>query len=192
VLFDRDGTLCVDVPYNGEPERVVPTPGARAALDRLRAAGVPTAVISNQSGIARGRHTVAQVEAVNARLAELLGPLGPVLFCPHGSDDGCRCRKPRPGLVLDAAARLGVDPRTCVVIGDIGADVAAAAAAGARAVLVPTEMTLAAEVTDARRTASVAPDLTSAVDLVLTGTLPPRLPATSTDSAAPASTGEAA
>lgn len=171
VLFDRDGTLCIDVPYNGDPDRVVPAPGARSALDRLRAAGVPTAVISNQSGIARGRHTIAQVDAVNARLAELLGPLGPVLYCPHGPDDGCRCRKPRPGLVLDAAARLGVDPRTCVVLGDIGADLGAAAAAGAQAVLVPTEMTLAAEVAQARRTAHVAPDLSSAIDLVLTGTL---------------------
>jgi histidinol-phosphate phosphatase family protein len=176
VLLDRDGTLCVDVPYNGDPDRVVPVLGARAALDRLRAAGVPTAVISNQSGIARGLHSVAQVEAVNARLVELLGPLGPVLYCPHGPDDGCRCRKPRPGLVLDAAARLGVDPRTCVVLGDIGADLAAAAAAGASAILVPTEMTRAAEVAEARRTASVAPDLTTAVDLVLTGTLSlPRL-----------------
>jgi D-glycero-D-manno-heptose 1,7-bisphosphate phosphatase len=191
VLFDRDGTLCIDVPYNGEPDRVVPTPGARAALDRLRASGVPTAVISNQSGIARGRHTVAQVEAVNARLAALVGPLGPVLYCPHGPDDGCRCRKPRPGLVLDAAARLGVDPRTCVVIGDIGADLAAAAAAGAQSILVPTEMTLAAEVDEARRSAHVAPDLTSAVDLVLRGTLPLTLPNTA-DASPDASPGEAA
>jgi histidinol-phosphate phosphatase family protein len=171
VLFDRDGTLCIDVPYNGNAERVVPVPGARAALDRLRAVSVPTAVVSNQSGIARGRHTVEQVEAVNARLVELVGPLGPILYCPHGPDDGCRCRKPRPGLVLDAAQRLGVDPQMCVVLGDIGADLAAAAAAGARAILVPTEMTLSAEVDEARRTAHVAPDLASAVDLVLSGTL---------------------
>ncbi|HSP38478.1 MAG TPA: HAD-IIIA family hydrolase [Frankiaceae bacterium] len=171
MLFDRDGTLCIDVPYNGDPNRVVPAPAAVPALARLRAAGVPTAVISNQSGIARGWHTPAQVDAVNDRLAELLGPLGPLLYCPHGPDDGCRCRKPSPGLVLDAAAALDVRPQDCVVIGDIAADLGAAAAAGARAILVPTEMTRDEEIDAARRDAAVAPDLLSAVELVLTGTL---------------------
>lgn len=172
VLFDRDGTLCVDVPYNGDADRVIPVPGAKAALARLRAAQVPTAVISNQSGIARGMHTAEQTDAVNTRLDALIGPIGPVFFCPHGPTDGCRCRKPRPGLVLDAAAALGVEPRHCVVIGDIAADLGAAAAAGARAVLVPTEMTRAVEVDAAHVSAAVAPDLASAVELVLSGLLP--------------------
>jgi HAD superfamily hydrolase (TIGR01662 family) len=174
VLFDRDGTLCIDVPYNGDPSRVVPMPGARDALDALRRAGIPTAVVSNQSGIARGRHTAEQTRAVNARLDELIGPLGPFFFCPHLADAGCRCRKPRAGMVLDAAAARGVDPADCVVIGDIAADLGAAAAAGARAVLVPTEMTRADEVDAARRTAAVAPDLFSAVSMILTGALPDR------------------
>ncbi len=180
VLLDRDGTLCIDVPYNGDPSRVVPVAGARAALDALRSAGVPTAVVSNQSGIARGRHTVTETESVNARLDELIGPLGPFFFCPHAADAGCRCRKPRPGLVLDAAAALGVDPADCVVIGDIAADLGAAAAAGARAVLVPTEMTRPEEIEQARRTSAVAPDLLSAVALILSGALPTR-PRTSAD-----------
>ena len=166
VLLDRDGTLVVDAPYNGDPARVVPMPGARAALARLRAAGVPTAVVSNQSGIARGLLTRAQVDAVNARVEELLGPLGPVLVCPHGPRDGCACRKPAPGLVLEAAAALGVPPAGCVVIGDIGADVGAARAAGAAHVLVPTPVTLRGEVDDAD---VVAPDLLAAVSLVLDG-----------------------
>jgi histidinol-phosphate phosphatase family protein len=170
VLLDRDGTLCVDVPYNGDANRVVAVPGAPAALDRLRAAGVVTAVISNQSGIGRGLLTRAQVDAVNARLEDLLGPLGPVFVCPHRSEEGCRCRKPAPGLVFDAAAALDVEPADCVVIGDIAADVEAAAAAGARAVLVPTEMTRPEEVAAAQY---VAPDLGSAVSLLLSGTLPP-------------------
>ncbi len=164
VLLDRDGTLVVDVPYNGDPALVVPMPGARAALDRLRAAGVPTAVVSNQSGIARGLLDRAQVDAVNARVEELLGPLGPVLVCPHGPGDGCACRKPAPGLVLAAAAALGVDPAGCVVVGDIGADVGAAAAAGARSVLVPTPVTRREEVEAAPQ---VAADLGAAVALVL-------------------------
>jgi histidinol-phosphate phosphatase family protein len=164
VLFDRDGTLVVDVPYNGDPDLVEPMPGARAALDRLRAAGVPTAVVSNQSGVARGLLTRDDVAAVNARMEELLGPLGPIEVCPHGPGDNCGCRKPAPGLVLRAASRLGVDPRHCAVIGDIGADVEAARAAGARGVLVPTPRTLPDEVAAAPER---APDLATAVELLL-------------------------
>ncbi|MBA2637635.1 MAG: HAD-IIIA family hydrolase [Solirubrobacterales bacterium] len=137
VLLDRDGTLVVDVPYNGDPARVEPMPGAAAALGRLRAAGLSLAVVSNQSGIARGYVSEDEVAAVNRRVEELLGPLGPWMVCPHGPQDGCACRKPRPGLVLDAAAALGVAPRDCAVVGDIGADVEAARAAGSRPVLVP-------------------------------------------------------
>jgi histidinol-phosphate phosphatase family protein len=164
VLFDRDGTLVVDVPYNGDPGRVEVMPGAREAVARLRAAGVPTAVVSNQSGVARGLIRAEQVEAVNRRVEELVGPLGPWLVCPHGPGDGCGCRKPAPGLVEAAARALGVQPRDCVVIGDIGADVEAAAAAGARSVLVPTPKTRPEEVAAAPR---VAPDLVAAVDLLL-------------------------
>jgi histidinol-phosphate phosphatase family protein len=164
VLLDRDGTLVVDVPYNGDPSRVAPVPGARAALDRLRAAGLPLAVVSNQSGVARGLLTSAQVAAVNARVAELLGPFDAVLVCEHGPDDGCACRKPRPGLVLEAARQLGVDPAACVLVGDIGSDVEAALAAGAQPVLVPTEVTRPDEVAAAP---AVVADLAAAVDVVL-------------------------
>jgi histidinol-phosphate phosphatase family protein len=166
VLLDRDGTLVVDVPYNGDPERVRPMPGARAALDRLRAAGVPLAVISNQSGIARGILTEDEVAAVNRRVEELLGPLGPWCVCPHGPNDGCACRKPAPGLVLEAARRLGVAPDRCAVVGDIGADVEAARAVGARGVLVPTPRTRREEVDAAPERAA---DLPSAVDMLLGG-----------------------
>jgi histidinol-phosphate phosphatase family protein len=164
VLLDRDGTLVVDVPYNGDPERVMPMAGARRALERLRAAGVRTAVVTNQSGITRGLLTPSDVAAVNARIERLLGPVGPWLVCPHGPDDGCACRKPRPGLVLAAAARLGVAPVRCALIGDIGADVEAARAAGARAVLVPNERTREEEVAAAPETAAT---LEEAVDMLL-------------------------
>ncbi|MEA2245456.1 MAG: hypothetical protein QOD24_5012, partial [Solirubrobacteraceae bacterium] len=164
VLLDRDGTLVVDVPYNGDPERVAPVPGAEAAVQRLRRAGVKLAVISNQSGVGRGLLTEEQVTAVNRRVEELLGPVGPWLVCPHAPEAGCDCRKPAPGLVLQAAALLGVDPRRCAVIGDIGADMEAAGAAGARGVLVPTPATRRAEI---RAAAEVAYDLDAAVDLLL-------------------------
>lgn len=166
VLLDRDGTLVRDVPFNGDPERVIPAPGAREALDRLRAAGVPLAVISNQSGVARGLLSHAQVEAVNRRIEALLGPFDAWLYCPHGPEDACDCRKPEPGMVLAAASRLGVSADRCAVVGDIGSDVEAARAAGARPVLVPTAETRRDEIDAA---AEVARDLGEAVDLLLGG-----------------------
>lgn len=166
VLVDRDGTLVRDVPYNGDPAAVSPMPGARRALDRLRAAGIPVAVITNQSGIGRGLLTAAQVEAVNARIETLLGPFDGWFVCPHTDEAGCGCRKPAPGLIRQAAAELGVSAGDCVVIGDIGSDVGSAAAAGAASILVPTEQTRREEVASAPLRAV---DLAEAVDLVLAG-----------------------
>jgi histidinol-phosphate phosphatase family protein len=166
VLLDRDGTLVHDVPYNGDPARVRPVGGAREALDRLRAEGVRLAVVSNQSGVARGLLTRADVDAVNARVVELLGPFESVHVCVHGPSDGCDCRKPAPGLLRRACAEAGVDPTRTVMIGDIGADVEAALAAGVSPILVPTEVTRPEEVAAARRT---APSLPAAVSLVLGG-----------------------
>lgn len=161
VLFDRDGTLIADVPYNGDPAAVRPVPGARRTLARLRSAGVPVAIVTNQSGIARGWFTEVDLRRVHARVDELLGPFGAIEHCPHGDADGCGCRKPRPGLVLAAAARLGVDPGACLVVGDTVADLRAAEAAGAVGVLVPNDRTRHEEVRDASR---VARDLGEAIE----------------------------
>ncbi|MFF8831076.1 D-glycero-alpha-D-manno-heptose-1,7-bisphosphate 7-phosphatase [Streptomyces sp. NPDC015131] len=166
VLFDRDDTLVVDVPYNGDPAKVRLMPGAREALRTLREHGVRAGVVSNQSGVGRGLLTEADVRAVNARVEELTGPFDVWVHCPHVPEDHCGCRKPAPGLVLEAARRLGVRPADCVVIGDIGADVEAALAAGARAVLVPTARTLPGEVASAPL---VRGDLLSAVRWALDG-----------------------
>jgi HAD superfamily hydrolase (TIGR01662 family) len=163
VLFDRDGTLVDDVPYNGDPQLVRPVPGAREAVQRLRAAGLKVGVVTNQSGIARGLLTRTDADAVNQRVDELLGPFDTWQVCPHGPDDGCDCRKPQPGLVRAAAATLGVAPHEVVVVGDIGSDVAAAQAAGARGVLVPNERTLPDEVQAARHVASTLADAVSMV-----------------------------
>jgi histidinol-phosphate phosphatase family protein len=131
VLFDRDETIVVDVPFNGDPGKVVPAPDARRLLDQLRTAGLPLAVVSNQSGVGRGLLTLAQVDAVNRKVDELLGPFAGFFVCPHAPQDACECRKPKPKLILDAARALGVDPACCVVVGDRESDVEAARSAGA-------------------------------------------------------------
>jgi histidinol-phosphate phosphatase family protein len=164
VLFDRDGTLVVDVPFNGDPERVEPVSGAAAAVGRLRAAALRTGVVSNQSAVALGLIGPEDVAAVNARVDELVGPIGGWWCCPHGDGDGCGCRKPAPGLVVTAARESSSRLARCVVIGDTGADVAAAKSAGARAVLVPNDRTRAEEIEDA---SVVAGDLHTAVDYVI-------------------------
>lgn len=164
VLFDRDGTLVHDVPYNADPDLVDPVPGARDAVRALRAAGLRVGLVSNQSGVGRGLLTEADVGAVHERLQQLVGDLETVQHCPHTPEDGCACRKPGPQLVLRAAAELGVAPHRCVVVGDIGADVDAARASGARSVLVPTPQTLSEEVDTAEL---VAADLMAATELVL-------------------------
>ncbi|WP_342471229.1 HAD-IIIA family hydrolase [Promicromonospora iranensis] len=160
VLFDRDGTLVRDVPYNGDPDAVVPMPGARRVLDGLRAGGIRVGVVSNQSAIGRGLLTSAQVDAVDERVRRLLGPFDTWQRCPHRPEDECTCRKPEPGLVLRAAAALGVLPAECAVVGDIGSDVGAAVASGARGVLVPTEVTR-------REETSAAPVVAATLDEVV-------------------------
>lgn len=166
VLFDRDGTLVTDIPYNGDPSLVDPVPSARYAVSALRHRGIRLGVVSNQSGIGRGLVRPEDVTAVNRQVDRVLGPFDAWAVCPHEPEAGCGCRKPAPGLVLEAARRLGVHPRECVVIGDIGSDVVAARAAGAAAILVPTEATRPDEVRDAP---VVATDLRTAVDLILDG-----------------------
>ena len=164
VLFDRDGTLIQNVPYCADPSRVRPMPGAAEALALLRAARVPVGVVTNQSGIARGLLTRAEAHAVNRRVEQLLGPVATWRICPHAPDAGCPCRKPRPGLVLAAARDLRISPGQIAVVGDIGADVRAGLAAGARPVLVPTPDTRTDEVEAAPE---VHPDLLTAVRALL-------------------------
>ena len=142
VFFDRDGTLIENVPYNGNPEEVRPFPGAREALDKLRAQKIPLGVISNQSGISRGFFTREQAESVNRRVVELLGPFDVWLYCPHQPNDECECRKPKPKLIIDAARALGVETECCVMIGDLPSDLEAARNAGARPIAIEASRSL--------------------------------------------------
>lgn len=165
VLLDRDDTLIKDGPYLSDPARVTPMPTARRALGRLRKHRLLLAVVTNQSGVAKGLISPEQLDAVNLRVDELLGPFDCWQICVH--DGGCACRKPAPGMVIAAADALGVHTRHCVMIGDTGGDVAAARAAEATAILVPTSRTLRAEIVDAHANARVAHSLDDAVSLVL-------------------------
>lgn len=160
VLFDRDGTLIVDVPYNGDPDLVELMPTAARALAFLRVRRIPVGVVSNQSAVGHGWITHSDVRRVNERVESLLGEFGTWQICPHTSDDNCQCRKPKPRLIYAGACALGFPPSQVVMIGDIEADVAAAQAAGAGSILVPTPRTQANEVEAAPR---VAPDLLTAV-----------------------------
>jgi histidinol-phosphate phosphatase family protein len=152
VLVDRDGTIVVDVPYNGDPSRVEAIDGAKAALDRIRHAGLKVGVLTNQSGVGRGAITQTQMHAVNARIEALLGPFDGWFICPHAPDVDCECRKPKPKLIFDAALAWGVTPPEIVVVGDKASDVEAAQNAGSPAIKI-----------------DGACNFASAVDRILTG-----------------------
>jgi D-glycero-D-manno-heptose 1,7-bisphosphate phosphatase len=143
VLLDRDGTIVVDVPYNGDPDRVQPIDGAKAALDRLRAAGVRVGILTNQSGVGRGAIGADDMKAVNARVEELLGPFDGWFICPHAPDEDCDCRKPKPKLVFVAAKTWGIDPWQIAIIGDKQSDMDTAKNAGARGIKVDGAQTIA-------------------------------------------------
>ncbi|MEV3968562.1 HAD-IIIA family hydrolase [Streptomyces sp. NPDC050698] len=169
VLFDRDGTLVEDVPHNADPDRVRPVEGAREALALLRERGIRTGVITDQPGVADGRLTDADVRRVNHRVDELLGPFDVFAVCSHGPGEGCRCRRPQPGMLLWAGGRVCTGPAELVVIGSGAADVEAARRVGAHGILVPNGRTRPEEAT---RADHVAPDLLTAVRAVLDG--PPK------------------
>ena len=133
LFLDRDGTLIVDVGYPRDPALVEPLPGAIDALRELQRT-YALVIISNQSGIARGRITEAEAAAVHARTVELFAAGGVTFagayYCAHGPDEACRCRKPAPGLLLDAARELELDLATSIMIGDKPSDLEAGTAAG--------------------------------------------------------------
>jgi D-glycero-D-manno-heptose 1,7-bisphosphate phosphatase len=142
VLLDRDGTINIDKHYIADPALVELFPGVAAALRDLRRHGLGLAVVTNQSGIARGKITPAQLEQVHARLNALLAEEGVTLdgiyFCPHGPDDDCACRKPLPGMIEQAARELGFDPAESFVVGDKGIDIDLGRNVGATTILVRT------------------------------------------------------
>lgn len=142
VLLDRDGTINIERHYLSDPDQLELYPGVGAALRRLGELGFGIVVVTNQSGIGRGYFDLATVQRVHERLAELLAAEGVVLdgfyLCPHGPDDDCACRKPLPGMVEQAVAAHGFDPKQAFLVGDKAVDVDMAHAVGAVGILVRT------------------------------------------------------
>jgi D-glycero-D-manno-heptose 1,7-bisphosphate phosphatase len=149
VFLDRDGVVIEEAHYLAASEQVRLLPGAAEAIASLNRAGWVVVIVSNQSGVARGLFSEADVRTVHHRLAELLGGYGAKIdafhFCPHHPEAEvpafrieCECRKPRPGMLVRAASELGLSLTSSWMIGDRVTDLEAGAAAGCRTVLVRT------------------------------------------------------
>lgn len=137
VFLDRDGTLIVDQHYLSDPDKVIILPGVIETLTALQIADFALIVVSNQSGVGRGYFPRQVVDLINERVARLLADRGVKIdgwyYCPHAPDARCRCRKPAPGLLEEAAADLDIDLRRSYVIGDKISDCELVETAGLRA-----------------------------------------------------------
>jgi D-glycero-D-manno-heptose 1,7-bisphosphate phosphatase len=141
VFLDRDGVLNAAVVRDGVPhppagaEELEMLPGVEEACARLRGAGYDLVVVTNQPDIARGTQTAEAVERINNVLVEAL-PLDEVVVCPHDDADDCPCRKPKPGMLVDAAGRRGLDLAASFMVGDRWRDVEAGRRAGCKTIFV--------------------------------------------------------
>jgi len=143
VMLDRDGVINFDSPdYILAADQWQPVPGALEAIAQLHKAGIKVTIVSNQSGLGRGMMSQGSFNAIHAKMMLAIeqagGFISHVSYCPHGPDDNCVCRKPKPGMVLETLAALGLSekPDQALFIGDSIRDVEAAHAAGVTAMLV--------------------------------------------------------
>lgn len=151
LILDRDGVINQDSDaYIKSLEEWIPIPGSIEAIAQLSQAGWTVAVATNQSGIARGYYPLSTLDAMHARLRELVaaqgGDVGLIVHCPHGPDDGCDCRKPKPGMLRQIAEHYDASLAGVWFVGDSSGDLEAAATVDAQPVLVRTgkgEKTLA-------------------------------------------------
>lgn len=141
VFLDRDGVINLTSVIDGVPHPPASVaeceilPGVPEAMARLKAAGFPLIVVTNQPDVARGAQTRDAVEAINAMLCARL-PIDAVYVCYHDNADRCDCRKPKPGMLLRAAAEHGLDLAASWMVGDRSGDVLAGAAAGCKTILI--------------------------------------------------------
>jgi len=166
VLLDRDGTVNVERNYLSSPDQLELYPGVGPALRRLSELGFGIAVVTNQSGVARGYFDLEMLSKVHERLAELLAAEGVTLdgiyICPHSPEDDCRCRKPLPGMVEQAVAEHGFDPKLAFLVGDKALDIEMGQAVGATAILVRTGYGAKTEAAENCAPAVVVDDLPAA------------------------------
>lgn len=173
IILDRDGVINHDSDdFIRSPSEWLPIEGSLEAIARLNQAGYRVVVITNQSGIARGLfdiETLAQIHSKMRRmLAQVGGKLEAVLFCPHGPDDKCDCRKPAAGMFTDLAHRLRISLTEVIAVGDSLRDLQAASLAGAKPILVRTgkgERTLAAG--GLPKNTPIYDDLSAVADMLL-------------------------
>lgn len=143
LILDRDGVINLDSDaYIKSVEEWIPIPGSIEAIAQLSKAGWTVAVATNQSGIARGYYDIATLEAMHARLRELVaeqgGEVGLIVYCPHGPDEGCDCRKPKPGMLQTIADHYATNLAGIWFVGDSKGDLEAALAVDSQPVLVKT------------------------------------------------------
>lgn len=141
IILDRDGVINHDSEeFIKSEDEWRPIPGSLEAIAALTQAGFTLAIASNQSGIARGLFDQRTLDAMHAKMLGLVheagGHISRIVFCPHGPNEGCDCRKPRPGLLEQLAKHFDTSLAGVPVVGDALRDLEAAAAAGARPVLV--------------------------------------------------------
>ena len=143
VILDRDGTINQDSEQHiKSPEEWKPIKGSLEAIGRLVQEGYRIVVATNQSGIARGLIDMSTLNAIHAEMHRAVGQAGgridAIFFCPHAADSNCECRKPKPGLLREIAERMNVELSDVPVVGDALRDLQAAAAVGAKPILVLT------------------------------------------------------
>jgi D-glycero-D-manno-heptose 1,7-bisphosphate phosphatase len=133
-FLDRDGVLNVDKGYEYRISDLEWMPEAREAVRWLNEQGYRVVVVTNQSGIGRGLYAVADYESfmseMQGQLAEAGGHFDAVYYCPHRPEEGCDCRKPKPGMILQGLRDFGAQPADCFLLGDKATDLEAAARAG--------------------------------------------------------------
>nr|WP_252193756.1 D-glycero-beta-D-manno-heptose 1,7-bisphosphate 7-phosphatase [Pseudomonas sp. TAE6080] len=143
LILDRDGVINYDSDaYIKSVEEWIPLPGSIEAIAQLSKAGWTVAIATNQSGIARGYYAIATLDAMHARLRTLVaeqgGEVGLVVYCPHGPDEGCDCRKPKPGMLKIISEHYKVPLAGIWFVGDSLGDLEAAKAVDSQPVLVKT------------------------------------------------------
>ena len=140
VFFDRDGTLMEEVNYCSDPALVRVFPGVAGALRRLKAAGFALFLVTNQSGIGRGMFTDADYQAVHREFLRQTGEdiFDGAYYCPDAPGVPSQCRKPAPGMVLQAAAEHGIELPVSFMVGDKPADIECGRSAGTRTIQVRT------------------------------------------------------